>query len=62
MVFANKWLFVVIQPVECFGRKSFDVMARRWQEAGASLIGGCCRTTPATIRAVSKALKGRTGH
>ncbi|XP_047085444.1 homocysteine S-methyltransferase 1 [Lolium rigidum] len=54
---AKRWL-----PVECFGRKSFDVMARRWQEAGASLIGGCCRTTPSTIRAVSKALKGRTGH
>ncbi|XP_047085570.1 homocysteine S-methyltransferase 1-like [Lolium rigidum] len=54
---AKRWL-----PVECFGRKSFDVMARRWQETGASLIGGCCRTTPSTIRAVSKALKGRTGH
>lgn len=51
---AKRWL-----PAECFGRKSFDVMARRWQEAGASLIGGCCRTTPSTIRAVSKALKGR---
>lgn len=50
------------QPVECFGRKSFDVMARRWQEAGASLVGGCCRTTPSTIRAVSKALKSRNGQ
>ncbi|KAK4478112.1 hypothetical protein RD792_017390 [Penstemon davidsonii] len=28
----------------------------KWQEAGASLIGGCCRTTPNTIRAISKAL------
>jgi homocysteine S-methyltransferase len=24
--------------------------ARSWHEAGARLIGGCCRTTPATIR------------
>uniref|UniRef100_A0A453ILZ8 homocysteine S-methyltransferase n=1 Tax=Aegilops tauschii subsp. strangulata TaxID=200361 RepID=A0A453ILZ8_AEGTS len=52
---AKRWL-----PVECFGRKSFDVMARRWQEAGASLVGGCCRTTPSTIRAVSNALKSRS--
>lgn len=26
--------------------------ARSWQEAGASLIGGCCRTTPDHIRQV----------
>lgn len=54
---AKRWL-----PVECLGHKSFDALAKRWQEAGASLIGGCCRTTPSTIRAVSKILKGRTGH
>jgi homocysteine S-methyltransferase len=24
--------------------------AQSWHEAGARLIGGCCRTTPATIR------------
>ncbi|KAK6117191.1 hypothetical protein DH2020_049070 [Rehmannia glutinosa] len=28
----------------------------KWREAGASLIGGCCRTTPNTIRAISKTL------
>lgn len=28
----------------------------KWREAGASLIGGCCRTTPNTIRAIAKAL------
>lgn len=27
-----------------------------WRKAGAQLIGGCCRTTPATIGAISKAL------
>ncbi|WVZ56031.1 hypothetical protein U9M48_006618 [Paspalum notatum var. saurae] len=54
---AKRWL-----PAECLGHKSFDALAKRWQEAGASLIGGCCRTTPTTIRAVSRILKGRTGH
>lgn len=28
----------------------------KWREAGASLIGGCCRTTPNTIRAIYKTL------
>ncbi|KAL0284609.1 UNVERIFIED_CONTAM: Homocysteine S-methyltransferase 2 [Sesamum calycinum] len=28
----------------------------KWREAGASLIGGCCRTTPNTITAISKTL------
>lgn len=29
----------------------------KWRESGASLIGGCCRTTPNTIKAIYKALK-----
>ncbi|XWS53948.1 hypothetical protein CRYUN_Cryun10bG0044500 [Craigia yunnanensis] len=28
----------------------------KWRDAGASLIGGCCRTTPNTIRAISRIL------
>jgi homocysteine S-methyltransferase len=32
--------------------------ARSWRDAGARLIGGCCRTTPETIRAVRAALTG----
>ncbi|CAM6106567.1 unnamed protein product [Calypogeia fissa] len=27
-----------------------------WKQAGASLIGGCCQTTPATVRAIAGAL------
>jgi homocysteine S-methyltransferase len=32
---------------------SFGEQARIWQEAGARLIGGCCRTTPEDIRTIS---------
>ncbi len=32
--------------------------ARRWVKAGARIVGGCCGTTPATIRAVSEVLSG----
>ena len=33
--------------------------ARRWHALGARLIGGCCRTTPASIRAMATALRER---
>lgn len=31
----------------------------KWQDAGASLFGGCCRTTPNTIKAISRALSNK---
>ncbi|KAH7282860.1 hypothetical protein KP509_35G050600 [Ceratopteris richardii] len=37
----------------------FVSYVHKWRESGASLIGGCCRTTPKTIRAISEALKRR---
>lgn len=30
-----------------------------WLEAGASMVGGCCRTTPHTIRGIYRALSNR---
>ncbi|XP_019053225.1 PREDICTED: homocysteine S-methyltransferase 2-like [Nelumbo nucifera] len=36
--------------------KDFISYVSKWCEAKASLIGGCCRTTPNTIRAISRAL------
>jgi homocysteine S-methyltransferase len=36
--------------------ESFGQLARGWKESGANIIGGCCRTTPATIREVARAL------
>ncbi|OAY27978.1 homocysteine S-methyltransferase 3 isoform X1 [Manihot esculenta] len=32
----------------------------KWHEAGASLFGGCCRTTPNTIRAISGVLSNKS--
>lgn len=34
--------------VQTFGRS-----ARLWADSGASIIGGCCRTTPEHIRSVA---------
>jgi homocysteine S-methyltransferase len=31
---------------------------RRWREAGAAWIGGCCRTTPATVCEIARAMSG----
>lgn len=52
---AKKWL-----SSKCFGDGKFESFATRWRDSGAKLIGGCCRTTPSTIRAVSKVLKERS--
>ncbi|KAL9250711.1 Homocysteine S-methyltransferase 3-like protein [Drosera capensis] len=38
----------------------FVSYVEKWQEAGASLIGGCCRTTPNTIKAISKRLSNKS--
>lgn len=43
--------------VEGTGVTDFAEPARRWREAGASLIGGCCRTTPADIAVIARALR-----
>lgn len=51
----KRWL-----PSECFGDHSFEVLAKRWRDSGASLIGGCCRTTPSTIQAISVVLKNKS--
>ncbi|QAS52102.1 homocysteine S-methyltransferase [Halobacillus litoralis] len=32
----------------------FDVQSEEWRKQGASIIGGCCRTTPSHIRALSE--------
>ncbi|KAK9146616.1 hypothetical protein Sjap_006519 [Stephania japonica] len=36
--------------------EDFVSYVSKWREAGASLFGGCCRTTPNTIRAISNIL------
>ncbi len=39
----------------------FADQARGWYAAGAYAVGGCCRTTPAHIRAVREVLDAQTG-
>jgi len=36
-------------------RGSWDTWVRRWRDAGASLVGGCCRTTPDDIAEIAAA-------
>ncbi|KAI4373930.1 hypothetical protein MLD38_011987 [Melastoma candidum] len=43
-------------PSTGVGDEDFVSYVGKWREAGASLLGGCCRTTPNTIRAISRAL------
>jgi S-methylmethionine-dependent homocysteine/selenocysteine methylase len=39
--------------------EEFAAHASRWVDAGARLVGGCCGTTPAHLRAVADRLRGR---
>src|SRR5262249_16118670 len=48
-----EWLFTDEYPPDRYADE-----ARAWQGLGATVIGGCCGTTPDTIAAVAKALKG----
>ncbi|XP_023550566.1 homocysteine S-methyltransferase 1-like [Cucurbita pepo subsp. pepo] len=49
---AKKWL-----PSNCFVDDKFESFSSRWRDLGAKFIGGCCRTTPSTILAISKVWK-----
>ncbi len=40
----------------------FSDLALEWYDAGARLIGGCCRTTPATIRGMAESLHAWLPH
>ncbi|CAN6675622.1 hypothetical protein ACFX13_021068 [Malus domestica] len=52
---AKRWL-----PAKCFDDENFECFATIWRDSGAKLIGGCCRTTPSTVQAISKVLKGQS--
>jgi homocysteine S-methyltransferase len=44
------------------GRAAFPTeLVRSWRDAGAGLIGGCCRTGPAQIAAIAEALADEGG-
>ncbi|KFK39559.1 hypothetical protein AALP_AA3G259900 [Arabis alpina] len=40
--------------------EGFVSYVSRWRDEGASMFGGCCRTTPNTIRAIAKVLSGES--
>lgn len=50
-VIARILLVPAVLKVENFGRN-----ARMWADAGATIVGGCCRTTPEHIRSVANHL------
>lgn len=57
--FQNPDLYIcvgILQESTGISDGDFVSYVPEWRKAGAQLIGGCCRTTPATIGAISKAL------
>lgn len=59
LVYPNRgegWDSVAKCWITAEGVDDFSALAERWYAAGARLIGGCCRTTPADIAAMAVAL------
>ncbi|KAI7737821.1 hypothetical protein M8C21_028757 [Ambrosia artemisiifolia] len=42
--------------------EDFVSYVNKWCEIGASLVGGCCRTTPNTIKAICRTLPSRSSY
>jgi homocysteine S-methyltransferase len=45
---------------ESWPPERYQAEARKWKESGARILGGCCGTSPAHIRALRAALNGRS--
>jgi homocysteine S-methyltransferase len=53
----DAWDAAARRWIPCGADPDFGELARGWRAAGVRLIGGCCRTTPADIRAIAAALQ-----
>jgi len=51
--------FPQFSETETWAPERYAGEARRWRTEGATIIGGCCGTTPAHIAALNQALDGR---
>ncbi|MDB6139542.1 MAG: ybgG [Verrucomicrobiaceae bacterium] len=53
---SNAWDLTSRQPQDETLPDDFAFAAHQWRRAGASILGGCCRTTPAHIAAMGEAV------
>jgi 5-methyltetrahydrofolate--homocysteine methyltransferase len=62
LVHANAGLPKAVNGVDVFPESPEEMAARvkAVVEAGANIVGGCCGTTPAHIKAIRKAVDGLT--
>ncbi|MDB6073647.1 MAG: ybgG [Verrucomicrobiaceae bacterium] len=55
---SNAWDLNSRQPQDETLPDAFACAAYQWRRAGASILGGCCRTTPRHIAAMKSAIEG----
>ncbi|WVZ68638.1 hypothetical protein U9M48_017557 [Paspalum notatum var. saurae] len=53
--------WVVAQDSDGASGVDFVSCVGEWRQAGAALVGGCCRTSPATVRAIARAVREADG-
>ena len=51
---SNDWDLTTRESADLLGPEAFALESRRWWQAGAQIVGGCCRTTPDHIRAMAQ--------
>lgn len=51
---SNTWNTEAGSPAEELSPEEFAAESQMWRSHGASIVGGCCKTTPAHIRALSE--------
>lgn len=56
---SNAWDLASRTALDETSPDDFAVAAGEWRHAGASIMGGCCRTTPRHIAAMKEGLKAR---
>jgi 5-methyltetrahydrofolate--homocysteine methyltransferase len=45
------------KPIYEITPEAMGILARKWVNAGASIIGGCCGTSPAHLKSISEVIK-----
>ncbi|XP_060961287.1 homocysteine S-methyltransferase 2 isoform X1 [Cannabis sativa] len=54
-------LIVLLQQNTGVSNDDFVSYVNKWIDVGASLVGGCCRTTPETIRGIYRSFSNKRG-
>lgn len=59
---SNAWKMEMGKPIDELNAEQFAAESPAWQQHGAQLIGGCCKTTPEHVRELKRRLSEVVPH